>query len=78
MSDYCFVRAFGIYTVTYTILYPHVVFPAVNITMTASIYMTVVLALERFVRLYVNKTNKMYTFNDMNIVLYKYIIYILT
>ena len=47
MSDYCFVRAFGIHTVTYTIMFPHVVYPAVNITMTASIYMTVVLALER-------------------------------
>ena len=47
MSDYSFVRAFGLYTVSYTILYPHAVYPAVNITMTASIYMTVVLALER-------------------------------
>ena len=47
MSDYCFVRAFGIHTVEYTIIYPHVVYPAINIAMTASVYMTVVLALER-------------------------------
>ena len=47
MSDYCFVRAFGIHTVTYTVIFPHVVYPSVNITMTASVYMTVVLALER-------------------------------
>ena len=49
MSDYCFVRAFGMHTVAYTMMYPHAVYPAINITMAASIYMTVVLALERFV-----------------------------
>ena len=47
MTEYSFVRAFGLYTVSYTILYPHGIYPAVNITMTASVYMTVVLALER-------------------------------
>ena len=47
MSDYSFVRSFGLSTATYTIMYPHVLYPAVNITMTASIYMTIVLALER-------------------------------
>ena len=47
MSDYCFVRTFGLSTNLYTMMFPYFVYPLVNITLTASIYMTVVLALER-------------------------------
>ena len=47
MSDYCFVRTFGLSTNIYTMMFPYFVYPLVNITLTASIYMTVILALER-------------------------------
>jgi hypothetical protein len=36
-------------TVTHTLLYPYVIYPSINFTLSASIYMTVVLGLERFV-----------------------------
>ena len=49
MSDYCFVRSFGLSTNIYTMMFPYFVYPLVNITLTASIYMTVILALERYV-----------------------------
>ena len=47
MSDYTFARAFQMHTVIYTIFYPPFIYPMVNIMLSASIYLTVVLAIER-------------------------------
>jgi hypothetical protein len=47
MVDYTFARAFELHTVLYTILYPYFIYPMTNIMLSASIYMTVVLGLER-------------------------------
>ena len=47
MVDYTFARAFELHTVMYTILYPYFIYPMVNIMLSASIYMTVVLGIER-------------------------------
>ncbi len=47
MADYTFARAFELHTVMYTILYPYFTYPMTNIALSASIYMTVVLGLER-------------------------------
>lgn len=47
IGEYSFVRGFEVHSKVYTILYPYVVFPLSNIALSASIYMTVVLGLER-------------------------------
>ena len=45
--DYSFARAFELHTVFYTMLYPYFIYPMTNIMLSASIFMTVVLGLER-------------------------------
>ena len=45
--DYSFARAFELHTVLYTWLYPGFIYPGTNIMLSASIFMTVVLGLER-------------------------------
>ena len=47
VADYGFARAFEMHTVIYTLLYPHFLYPFTNIMLSASIFMTVVLGLER-------------------------------
>ncbi len=47
VADYSLARAFELHTVLYTVLYPYFIYPVTNIMLTASIYMTVVLGLER-------------------------------
>ena len=47
MADFTFARAFGLHTVIYTMMYPFFIYPMVNIMLSASIYMTVVLGIER-------------------------------
>ncbi len=47
VADFSFARAFEMHTVLHTILYPHFIYPITNIMLCMSIYMTVVLALER-------------------------------
>ena len=47
MADYCLARAFEMHTVWSTLLYPHVIYPGTNIMLAASIFLTVVLGLER-------------------------------
>jgi hypothetical protein len=47
MAEYTFVRAFSLRTVVHTLLYPHFIYPMINFSLSASIYMTVVLGLER-------------------------------
>jgi len=47
VADYSLARAFELHTVLYTLLYPHVIYPFTNIMLSASIFMTVVLGLER-------------------------------
>ena len=47
MADYSFARAFEMRTVAHTLLYPYFIYPMINLTLSASIYMTVVLGLER-------------------------------
>ena len=47
MTDYTFARAFELHTVIYTMLYPYFIYPMVNIMLSASIYLTVVLGIER-------------------------------
>ena len=47
MADFTFARAFELHTVIYTMLYPYFIYPMVNIMLSASIYMTVVLGIER-------------------------------
>ena len=49
VADYSFARAFQMHTVLYTLLYPYFIYPFTNIMLAASIYMTVVLGLERWV-----------------------------
>ena len=49
MTDYTFARAFELHTVIYTMLYPYFIYPMVNIMLSASIYLTVVLGIERWV-----------------------------
>ena len=51
MTDYTFARAFELHTVIYTMLYPYFIYPMVNIMLSASIYLTVVLGIERWVYL---------------------------
>ena len=48
MADYSFARAFELHTVLYTLLYPHFIYPVTNIMLSASIFMTVVLGLEKY------------------------------
>ena len=50
MADYSFARALSLRTDVYTQLYPHFIYPMINFTLSASIYMTVVLGLERYRR----------------------------
>ena len=45
--DYSVARGFELHTVLYTLLYPHLIYPFTNIMLSASIFMTVVLGLER-------------------------------
>ena len=47
VADYSFARAFELHTVLYNILYPYFIYPMTNIMLSASIFMTVVLGLER-------------------------------
>lgn len=47
MADFTFARAFGLYTVAYYYLYPYFTYPVTNIMLSASIYYTVALGLER-------------------------------
>ena len=47
MAEYTFARAFNMRTVVHTRLYPYIIFPMINFSLSASIYMTVVLGLER-------------------------------
>ena len=47
MTDFTFARAFGLHTIMYTLLYPYFIYPMENIMLSASIYLTVVLGLER-------------------------------
>lgn len=49
MADYTFARAFALHTVLYTILYPYFIYPMTNIALSASIYLTVILGLERYI-----------------------------
>ena len=49
MADFTFARAFELHTVAYTLMYPLFIFPMVNTMLSASIFMTVVLALERYI-----------------------------
>ena len=49
MADFAFARAFELHTVAYTLMYPHFIFPMVNTMLSASIFMIVVLALERYI-----------------------------
>ena len=48
MAEYTFARAFSMRTLAHTLLYPHFIYPMINFTLSASIYMTVVLGLERY------------------------------
>ena len=47
MADFTFARAFELHTVIYTMLYPNFIYPMANIMLSTSIYMTVVLGIER-------------------------------
>ena len=49
MTDYTFARAFKLHTVIYTLMYPWFIYPLTNTLLSASIFMTVVLALERYI-----------------------------
>ena len=49
MTDYTFARAFQLHTVIYTLMYPWFIYPLTNTLLSASIFMTVVLALERYI-----------------------------
>ncbi len=46
-SLFSFARAFEMHTVLYTVLYPYFIYPMTNIMLSASIFFTVVLGLER-------------------------------
>ena len=48
MTDFTFARAFGLHRIMYTLLYPYFIYPMANIMLSASIYLTVVLGLERY------------------------------
>ena len=54
VADFSFARAFNLHTVIYTMLYPYFIYPMTNIMLTASIFMTIVLGLERYsgIRIY--------------------------
>lgn len=47
VADYSFAKAFEMHTVFYTLLYPYFIYPFINIMLSASIFMTVILGLER-------------------------------
>ena len=49
MTDFTFARAFQLHTVIYTLMYPWFIYPLTNTMLSASILMTVVLALERYI-----------------------------
>ena len=49
VADFSMARAFELHTVLYTLLYPYAVYPLTNIMLSASIYLTVVLGLERYI-----------------------------
>ena len=49
MTDFTFARAFQLHTVIYTWMYPWFIYPLTNTMLSASILMTVVLALERYI-----------------------------
>jgi len=46
--DYSLARAFELHTVAYTLLYPYIIYPMTSVMLSASIFMTVVLGLERY------------------------------
>jgi hypothetical protein len=47
INNNSFARAFELHTVLYTVLYPYFIYPVTNIMLSASIFLTVVLGLER-------------------------------
>lgn len=47
MAEYGVVRGFGIHSDIYNSIYPKVVFPLSNMALTGSIYMTVILGIDR-------------------------------
>ena len=49
MTDFTFARAFQLHTVIYIFMYPWFIYPLTNTMLSASILMTVVLALERYI-----------------------------
>ena len=49
MADFTFARAFQMHSVVYTLLYPWFIYPLTNTLLSATILMTVVLALERYI-----------------------------
>ena len=49
MTDFTFARAFQLHTVIYTLMYPWFIYPLTNTLLSASILMTIVLALERYI-----------------------------
>ena len=47
IAEFSFIRAFNVCTMGYTLMYPLFIYPFSNMVMVESIYMTVVLGLER-------------------------------